>query len=188
MKTRSIKWKKIISKLMKIFVILFVLGIVLYNLFYLLHIIFDDEDNMEILGAKIVLVEGDSMSPDLKKGDVVLVKEVKQNDLKEQDMITYYKSESYIISRITKIQGNELIVKADNNYYNERILVDKVKGRVVGKLSGLSWLFKIMQSPVLSVIIIVILIFLLFYYQHIKQKSMQRREKLNELKKQRSHI
>ena len=74
-----------------------------------------DSDKRSIFGYKFFVVLSDSMSAtDFSTGDMIVVKEVDVNDLKEDDIITFYSADSKSIGEIIthKIRS---VVKNEND-------------------------------------------------------------------------
>ncbi|WFO76330.1 signal peptidase I [Desulfurococcaceae archaeon MEX13E-LK6-19] len=88
----------------------------------------------------IAVVEGKSMFPLLREGDIVFIKKVSPEDIHVGDVIVYEYRGKYIIHRVIKVihQNGKTyyVTKGDNNfvidpYYEPGVPYDKVKGKVV---------------------------------------------------------
>ena len=70
-------------------------------------------------GIKTFVIISGSMEPNLKISDIVIIKRCEQNELKENDIISFRSGQSVITHRINKIieteNGVEYITKGDNN-------------------------------------------------------------------------
>ncbi len=102
------------------------------------------KDSIDFMGYKPLFVLTGSMEPGIKTGDMVIVKEIKQANLKEGDVITYSlgnKSET-VTHRIIKIvekDGKTLYqTKGDNNNAPDPDLVsyNMILGKVVKIVGG----------------------------------------------------
>jgi signal peptidase I len=87
----------------------------------------------------IASITSGSMWPTLKKGDIVLIRNVDRADLKVGDIIVYNNSEQidkddvgFTIHRIIELQENELKTKGDaNNIADVPIGYDQIVGRTL---------------------------------------------------------
>jgi len=114
-------------------------------------------------GLKVYRIISDSMTPDIKKGYLVIVS--KSQNLKVGDIISYRTSQEAvpITHRISKIFQNNgkyfFTTKGDNNYEKDPypISEDEIIGRVILTVPGISLdsnkeLYKI--APILALIVI----------------------------------
>ena len=54
------------------------------------------------------------MAPTLLNEDVIFIKEVSQQDIKPNDIITFVKNDIIITNRVDKINNNKFSTKTDN--------------------------------------------------------------------------
>lgn len=83
-----------------------------------------------IFGYAYFIVDSGSMSPKIKKNDLIIVKE--KSKYKEKDIITYKENNNYITHRITRIDDNRLVTKGDANNNLDQVVYKK---DVIGKLA-----------------------------------------------------
>lgn len=74
-----------------------------------------------------------SMWPVLKKGDIVLIKGVKnKNNIKKGDIVVYKNEKGFTIHRVIEIRDTELVTKGDaNNISDAPIAYEDLIGRAV---------------------------------------------------------
>ncbi len=76
-------------------------------------------------------VSSNCMWPFIKKGDAVLVKNCKPQELKEGEIIVYRNGDNLFAHRIIEIRENNFITKADMNFKKDRpISGEQIIGRV----------------------------------------------------------
>ena len=174
---------KIIKSLI-INLIIFILGIIaLIAICTSIQLNVQNKEYANIFGYSIFSTETGSMSPTMETGDLVIVK-LGEQELQEQDIITYKKGNSFITHRIIKIDGNSIIAKGDNNNtQDEEITQDMVVGKVVSIINGVG-IWKIVLSDmnvIIPIIITAILIAILFFYKNgtKKTRSQMSRAKWN---------
>ncbi|MEG1499929.1 MAG: signal peptidase I, partial [Clostridia bacterium] len=85
-------------------------------------------------------IVGQSMEPTIQKGDIVIIKSIKENELKLQDIITFAESKNSLTThRVVRIdEAGKIYVKGDNGISEDNVTIEfsQVKGRVVYILKG----------------------------------------------------
>ena len=90
------------NKLKKVLYI--VLIIFIYNLIVISISSLNNNQDLEIFGQKYYIISTNSMFPAINKYDVVVCKNVKQNELKVGDVITYQINDEVITIKFITIQ------------------------------------------------------------------------------------
>lgn len=137
------------------------------------------DDNASIFGFRQYMVLTGSMEPTYNIGDVIIVKEVKENEIKKGDVITYSVGNSgeTISHRIIDITNENGILqyqtKGDNNNSADSDLVNfnVIQGKVVFKISNLGI---IISEITTGTGIAVILLILTLSYIHTNRKEEKR--------------
>lgn len=92
--------------------------ILIYNIILIIVSSINGKD-FSILGYKAYIVDTNSMEPTINVGDIVIVKKVKEDKLKQGDVITFTEEGEVITHRITKVEteeiGTQYVTKGDNN-------------------------------------------------------------------------
>lgn len=98
---------------------------------------------IKIIGIDTYVVASDSMSPAILKNSVVYVKGVKQEDLREGDIIAFDTGdEKPVMHRIVEINDLEIITKGDGNDANDNpIRYNNVIGKVIFHIPVIGLLF-----------------------------------------------
>ncbi len=123
------------------------------------------------------------MEPELNIEDIVIAKTVKENNLKENDIICFRKGECVVTHRITKIfktnNGFEYKTKGDNNNTEDSgtITFDLIEGKVIKKIPRLGNIVLLLQKKSLIIIIIIVFYIYLIRINKIKNKKNERRLK-----------
>ncbi|MDR1001361.1 MAG: signal peptidase I [Clostridiales bacterium] len=135
-----------------------------------------------------------SMLPEFGEGSIILVKKVyDQNDLKEQDIITFYPQDgntTVLTHRIIAVSNDGDMrvyqTKGDNNDIpdNFDVTFNRVIGKVVFSADGIGQLMQKIRSPlgigiVVSVTLLLILIVHLFEDKSKKKKKRRRKSSTN---------
>lgn len=100
-------FKKLLSNLILVLSIILVIVMIVLKVFLI-------DTNIKPFGVQILKVDSNSMSPEFKKGDIIVIK--KEKDYVIGDIITYKTKEGYFIThRIIEKNENVYVTKGDNN-------------------------------------------------------------------------
>ena len=158
--------------------IIFILVIIVITIWASIQLNVKNEEYINIFGYSVFNTETESMSPTIKKGDIVIVKI--GEPIQENDIITYKKENTFITHRILEIEEKSIITKGDNNNTSdEEITQDVVIGKVVYVVKNVEIWKKVFTDAdvIVPIIISVILIIILISYKENKMNSKQTGEK-----------
>ena len=114
----------ILKKIIYIVLLIITLIILVFNIFSALE--------KPFFGYRIFEVGSGSMEPTLSINDLIITKE---DDYKENDVVTYKSKGNYITHRIISISVDEVITKGDSNNTNDDPINKKdIVGKFVYKL------------------------------------------------------
>ena len=132
---------------------------------------------------KAYVITTNSMEPELKKDDVVVIKKAKADNLKQGDIITFKQNGETITHRIVQIDdiedGKLYITKGDNNNVQDEqgLRFDQIEGKLVIKIPQLGKMVTSFKNGI--IIVLVLLISAIIYLNRItaKERSNIRRAK-----------
>lgn len=167
-----------IRKLIYIFLV-----IILYNIVLLYMSYIDKFDTPSFYIYKAYVITTNSMEPELKKDDVVIIKKAKEKNLKQGDIITFKQNGETITHRIVEIEdieeGKLYITKGDNNNVQDEqgLLFDQIEGKLIIKIPQLGKMVSMFKNGI--IIVLVLLISAIIYLNKIttKERSNIRRAK-----------
>lgn len=167
-----------IRKLVYIFLV-----IILYNIVLLYMSYIDKFDTPSFYIYKAYVITTNSMEPELKKDDVVVIKKAKADNLKQGDIITFKQNGETITHRIVQIDdiedGKLYITKGDNNNVQDEqgLRFDQIEGKLVIKIPQLGKIVASFKNGI--IIVLVLLISAIIYLNRItaKERSNIRRAK-----------
>lgn len=167
-----------IRKLVYIFLV-----IILYNIVLLYMSYVDKFDTPSFYIYKAYVITTNSMEPELKKDDVVVIKKAKADNLKQGDIITFKQNGETITHRIVQIDdiedGKLYITKGDNNNVQDEqgLRFDQIEGKLVIKIPQLGKMVASFKNGI--IIVLVLLISAIIYLNRItaKERSNIRRAK-----------
>lgn len=146
------------------------IGIIfLVFLLFLLLINFFIVFNLSFFGFRIYKVSSNSMKPELKYNDFILIKE--KSNYKNNDIITFKVEDKYITHRIVEIKDNEIITKGDAiDFNNDPIKKDMVVGKMVYKFVILTFINYFLFKPIFWVVFLALLVLIFFIKTRRKYK------------------
>lgn len=155
--------KKFIEVIRKLFTVLltlltvFFLVLAIYN-FVSIKILKHDYSN--VFGYTLFEVISGSMSPEIQKGDLILVK--LDTDYKKGDIISYKSKDGvFVTHRIIEIKDGVYITKGDsNNTIDTPVKKDMIAGKVVKIIGNLGVWVKVFTTPkvILSTVVTALII------------------------------
>jgi len=137
-------------------------------------IYFIDQKNMDkpfsFLGYQPMIVLSGSMEPALKTGDIVVVKKITPELIKEGDVITFQVAEDVIITHrvkkvVTTVGGVSFKTKGDANRIEDGSMISEQQllGRVVFRIPYGGHMVSFVRSKWGFVLLIVVPVIILFY-------------------------
>lgn len=179
------------KRLIKLIIYIMIIPIIFYNISLIFFSIINKSETPNFFGIKTFVIISGSMEPNLKISDIVIIKKCEQNELKENDIISFRSGQSVITHRINQIieteNGVEYITKGDNNNTkdNGTVKFDDIEGKYIGKIEYLGKVVLYLKNK--TVIISIIIIFYLIYAHEMKtnEKLQLRREKREKFEKKR---
>lgn len=180
---------KIAKKVIEILAVILIYNIIL--------IAISSENNVNLInmfGYKSYVIKTNSMEPTINVNDVVINKEVKQDELNVGDVITFLHEGEVITHRITKIDNDgdvtHYTTKGDNNNIEDifKITYENIKGKHVITIPYLGKIIRLLENKLLFLIILLITLIFLFVQLQNQEKKDNRREKKKIEDKKREQI
>ena len=154
MKKEEIKNTKKIGKVIKILFFIITIPILILSIIIMVKARMYPEKVPDVFGYKPMIVLSGSMETSIFTGDLVFVKIVDTNTLKENDIIAFRNETNTVtthrIVELVKENGNTLFrTKGDNNNTEDAklVLANEVEGVYVFKISGLGNVLMFLKEP-----------------------------------------
>ncbi len=169
--------------IISVIICVILIPILIANLTILVKSFTRPDEVPSFLGYKPLIVLSGSMEPEFYSGDLVLVREVEANTVKQGDIIAYREGESVITHRVIEITTKDgrlyYTTKGDNNNVEDKIPVteDKLEGKYLFKISGLGNTAMFMQTPLGMLVFIVLPLSSFILYDIFRRRYYERREK-----------
>ncbi len=143
-------------------------------------------------GWKPFIVLSGSMESQINVGDIVVVKEIETNKLKEGDVIAFRNGDIVIIHRIIEKEENagkiQYITKGDNNNVKDKgkVQEEQIEGIYKFKIIKLGNIAMFIQTPLGAIALIstpVILLLIMYIDENRKEKEYveQKEKELNDM-------
>ncbi len=158
------KTNNTIRRILRSCVYFILICLILYNILYMFNNVFKSKKYAKIFNIYISTEKENEMAPTIKKNSLIIGVKIKEEDIKEKQIIGYDIDNSIKYHRLIKINNNDneiiYITKADSNYnidieYKQR---ENIKSRILINIPNLGFLFKIFESKITTSIIIIYLI------------------------------
>lgn len=143
-----------VKKLVYIILIIIMLPILIISGVILINSYINPDEVPSFFGWKPFIVLSGSMETEIYAGDVAVVKETSDSEIKEGDIIAFRQEDIVITHRIVEIttdeDGNKVIyTKGDNNDSRDQntVSLDQIEGVYQFKISGLGNVAMFIQTP-----------------------------------------
>ena len=136
-----------------------------------------------MFGYKSYIIKTNSMEPTININDVVINKDVSQEEINVGDVITFLHNGEVITHRITKIENDgditKYTTKGDNNNIEDtfKITYEEIKGKHVLTIPYLGKIVQLLENKLLFLIILLIILIFMFAQLQNQEKRDNRREK-----------
>lgn len=189
-KMKSKKEKQLIKTILIKFVYILILPIIIWDLIILIQTIKNPNETPSVFGIKTFCIISGSMEPDIQINDVVIIKEVPQNEINKGDIISFVVNGEIITHRIINIEtasNGELLYTTQgdaNNIEDEtKITFESIEGKYIGKIAKIGKIIMALKSKTTLGIVLAILILLYIIEQKTNNKKIKRSSERKEYEK-----
>lgn len=173
-------------KFITVIVYMIVIPLLVYNISLIAQAVINPNKTPSFLGIKTYTIISGSMDPEIKIGDIVIVKEIEKEDLKIGDVISYRQGQSVVTHRIVDIQETEkgciYKTKGDSNNVEDKteVIFGLIEGKVIGQIPVLGKISTLLQGKV-AIIIIALMVYIYFSHSS-KMSHIRNRRKVKRMK------
>ena len=184
--------KNKIKKVLTVIVYILLIPLLIYNLSLIFQAVLKPNETPSFLGIKTYVIVSGSMQPELDIGDIVVVKDIEENELQEGDIISFREGQSVVTHRIIEIENKDnqkqIKTKGDNNNSvdNNIVHVDAIEGKVITSIPLIGNLAIMLQGKI--TIIIIVIIFYAYFVRSEKIKNKKERRKLKRLEYEKERL
>ena len=165
-----------------VLVCVLLIPLLIVNLTIIVKSIADPDQVPGFLGYKPLIVLSGSMEPTILPGDIVIVKEVPADTLKEGDIVAYLRETTVITHRIMSINQTDgsrnFYTKGDNNNVDDALPVtdDMMEGKYLFRIPGVGNAAMFMQTPTGIILFIAVPLILFILYDLLRRRKYDKRE------------
>lgn len=174
---------KIFLKIIYVLVYIIIIPILIYNFTLIIKSFIFEDEIPDFFGYKNFVIISESMEPTINVDDSIFVKEVAEEELKVNDIISYNINGEIITHRIVKIQNEDgekiYITKGDNNRAEDKwkVTYEDIEGKYIFKINGFGKFMEMLKSKVFLGILIILIILSIVYSNNLSKKKLIRKEK-----------
>lgn len=158
--TKKLNKKNTRNKIFKIIFYPIIILILICNIVLIMQKMMNPTEIPNLLGYKSFIIVSGSMEPNLNIGDMVIIRETKQEKLQKDDIITFSENGNAITHRIVDIINEEGKIryqtKGDNNNAVDADLVkyENVEGKFVFKIAKVGTIIAKLQNTGVVIILV----------------------------------
>ena len=158
--------------------------IIIFNFTLIIKSFIHPDETPDFFGYKSFVIVSGSMEPTILKGDAIFVKEVLEEEIKVNDIISFEtRNQTNVTHRVIKIEKENGIkkytTKGDNNNTEdkEQITYEQIEGKYQFKISQFGIITHILKSKITLIILVMIVILISCYKSRIQKRKQERTEK-----------
>lgn len=186
-KEKVLKVKRTLKKLVYIFLI----PLLVYNISLIIQAVARPNETPAFFGIKMYVIVSGSMEPELYVGDIVIVKDLKDEDkINKDDVISFRQGQTIIthrVSEVVNINGVEKYrTKGDNNNTEDIMIIgrESIEGKVINKIKSFGKTVLALRNTTLIIVIVLFYYAFLVFDQKKQNKKAIRKIKREEYEEQ----
>lgn len=135
------------------------------------------------MDSKVLSLYLGSMEPTIKKKDAILVKEVPEEEIKVNDIISFTTKDTNVTHRVIAITeedgSKKYTTKGDNNNTEdkEKISYQQIEGKYQFKINQFGIVIQILKSKITLIVLVLMILLISCYKSRIQNRKQQRKEK-----------
>lgn len=184
--TKKLNRKKVRNTIIKILFYPIIIFILICNLALVFQKIREPGKNADLFGYKAFIIVSGSMEPNLKIGDIVIIKETELSSIQKKDIITFTENGELITHRISDIINKDgkiyFQTKGDNNTSvdSDLVIYENIEGKYVFKIEKIGLIVLKFQS----ITVVMFVVFIIYIIYKIIAEKDDRKEARHEKRKQ----
>lgn len=185
----------IIKKIIDTIITIIFIPIAIISIILLVQTFQGGNEGPNVFGYKFFIITSGSMEPTIKVSDFIIIKEIKPEDVKIEDVITYKENSIFVTHRVIDIYKENgrfhYVTKGDNNNVQDdrNVIGSDIEGKFITRVPMLGNIISFIQRPIGLVILIAIPIIFTLINQKIEnyideKRSIRETKRLKYIEKQ----
>ena len=177
---KSSKNMYLFVKIITVFIYILIIPIIIFNITLFIKSCINPNEIPDFFGYKTFVIVSESMEPTIMVGDAIFSRIVTQDELKENDIISFHDNGEINTHRIVDITNDNGIIKyttkGDNNKSEdkEKITYNKIEGVYQFRLKGFGRIVEILKNKITLVILLIVLVLISAYQVKMNKKRLKR--------------
>lgn len=173
----------VIGRTISVILYIILIPMIIFNFTLIIKSFLNPNKTPDFFGFKSFVIVSGSMEPTLKKQDAILVKEVPEEEIKVNDILSFTTKGTNVTHRviaITEEDGNKkYTTKGDNNNTEdkEKITYQQIEGKYQFKISQFGIVIQILKSKITLMVLVLMIILISCYKRRIQNRKQTRKEK-----------
>lgn len=172
-----------IGKVISVILYIILVPMIIFNFTLIIKSFLNPKETPDFFGYKSFVIMSGSMEPTIMTKDAILVKEVPEEEIKINDIISFNQQGTNVTHRVINIEKeNGKIIyhtKGDNNQTEDRekIIYEQIEGKYQFRIPQFGKIIQILKSRITLIILLLIIVLISFYKREIEKKRKIRKEK-----------
>lgn len=179
-----------IGRVISAILYIILIPIIIFNFTLIIKSFINPDKTPDFFGYKSFVIVSGSMEPTIKKGDAIFVKQVPEEEIKNNDIISFTIGNTNVTHRIIEITEEKGIkkytTKGDNNNTEdkEKITYQQIEGKYQLKINQFGIVTQILKSKITLIILILMIVMISWYKNRIEKKKIERKAKRRNYEKE----
>ena len=177
------KRMNMIGRIVGIIVYIILIPIIIINFTLIIKSFINPNEIPDFFGYKNFVIVSGSMEPTIMIGDAILIKEVPENEIKINDIISFNQHGIVVTHRVVDIVNDNGVIKfktkGDNNNAPDKQMTtyEQIEGKFQFKINQFGIILDILKNKITLIVLILIVILMSIYKRNLNKKRQIRREK-----------
>ena len=172
-----------IKKVICILVYIVIIPLLIINFTLVIKSFLSPNEIPDFFGYKNFIIVSESMEPTIMVGDAIFVKNVGEDEIKRNDIISFNDGEDIVSHRVVEIYEENNMkffkTKGDNNKNEDKQMIkyNQIEGKYQFKIKGFGIVVLFLKSKMTLGILLILVIFNIYFNHNLKIKQKIRNEK-----------
>ena len=173
----------VIGRTISVILYIILIPMIIFNFTLIIKSFLNPNKTPDFFGFKSFVIVSGSMEPTLKKQDAILVKEVPEEEIKVNDILSFTTKGTNVTHRVIAITeedgSKKYTTKGDNNNTEdkEKITYQQIEGKYQFKISQFGIVIQILKSKITLMVLVLMIILISCYKRRIQNRKQTRKEK-----------